>query len=331
MRRLPLAVTLRIASSMCSRFDGRMLAQQRQFDVLLLGQMQRRAQVLGQARAAEREARLQVGARDVELRVAAHQVHHLERIDAQRFAQSRGFVGERDLQRVEVVAAVLDHLRRAHRRHVEVARQVAEQSPQHLRCVIAAGADDRERRVVVVADRRAFAQELRLEADVEVPALLLAGGFLHQRAQHALHRARHQGRAEHEGVHMVDVGQRRAEFAARSRSTAVWSWLPLAADGVPTQISDSSVSRRASPALLVTLTRPLATTLAISSTMPSSTTGVLPSRISCSFAASTSTPSDVVTLARQAGQRHGADVTESEDADFHEVAACEADRMEEAG
>ena len=185
---------------------------QRQFDVLLLGKVQRRTQVLGQAGAAERKPRLQVGARDVELRVPAQQVHHFERIGAQRLAQARGFVGERDLQRVEVVAAVLDRLRRAHRGHVEVAGQMSEQAPQHLRGVIAVGADDGERRMVVVADRRSLAQELRLEADVEVLAFALAGGFLHQRAQHALHRARHEGRAEHERMHVVDAGQRCAQF-----------------------------------------------------------------------------------------------------------------------
>ena len=41
---------------------------------------------------------------------------------------------------------------------------------------------------------------------------------------------------------------------------APWSWLPLAADGVPTQTSESRVSRTASRASVVTVTRPLAAT-----------------------------------------------------------------------
>ena len=41
-------------------------------------------------------------------------------------------------------------------------------------------------------------------------------------------------------------------------------------------------------------------------------------------------PGDLMSLARQAGQRYRAHVAESEDADSHEVAACEAGRMEEA-
>ena len=40
--------------------------------------------------------------------------------------------------------------------------------------VVVIGADDRERRLVVVADRRALAQELGLEAQVEVDAVALA-------------------------------------------------------------------------------------------------------------------------------------------------------------
>ena len=131
MRRLPVCHDL-VASpcSMCDSVRRQDAGEHRQLDVVRLGQVHGRAQVLGQARAAEREARLQVGRRDVELRVLADQVHHLEGVDAERLAQPRRLVGERDLQRVEVVAAVLHHLGRAHRGHDELARQVPEQRAQ---------------------------------------------------------------------------------------------------------------------------------------------------------------------------------------------------------
>ena len=75
-----------------------------------------------------------------------------------------------------------------------------------------------------------------------------------------------------------------------SRSIAVWSWLPFGADGVPTQISETSVASTACRVSRLTETRPLATVSAISCTIPSSTTGVRPAAIRSSFAWSTSTP-----------------------------------------
>ena len=101
--------------------------QHRQFDARLIGQVGGGAQIFRQARATEREARLQVGLRNIQLRVAADQVHHFQRIDAQRIAQTGGFVGEGDLQCMEVVAAVLHHLGGADGGAVDVAGQVIEQ------------------------------------------------------------------------------------------------------------------------------------------------------------------------------------------------------------
>ena len=91
-------------------------AVHRQLDVVHLGEVVRRAQILRQARAAERETGLQIRRRNVELPVPAHQIHHLERIYAHRLADPGRLVGEGDLQRMEVVAAVLDHFGGADRR-----------------------------------------------------------------------------------------------------------------------------------------------------------------------------------------------------------------------
>ena len=104
-----------------------------------------------------------------------------------------------------------------------------------------------------------------------------------------------------------------------SRRIAPWSWLPLAADGVPTQTSEISLSRTAAAASVVTLTRPLAATLRISSTMPSSTTGVLPARDEVELGLFDVDADDVVAVARQAGERHRADIAQAEDADLHAV------------
>ena len=94
---------------------------------------------------------------------------------------------------------------------MEVAGQVAEQLPQLRGRVVAIGTDDRERGMIVVADRRPFAQELRLEADEEVLAFDLTGSLLDDRAQHVFDRARHEGGAEHENMRPVDATQRLAQ------------------------------------------------------------------------------------------------------------------------
>src|SRR4030095_13580315 len=75
-----------------------------------------------------------------------------------------------------------------------------------------------------------------------------------------------------------------------SPSIAVWSWLPLGAEGVPTQRSEISLSSTAARVSRVTETRPLATTCVMRSTMPSSTTGVFPAEMRSSLAWSTLAP-----------------------------------------
>jgi hypothetical protein len=64
----------------------------------------------------------------------------------------------------------------------------------------------------------------------------------------------------------------------------------LAAEGVPTQTSEMSLPSTACSVSVVTVTRPLAATCCIRSTMPSSTTGVLPAAMRSSLVRSMSTP-----------------------------------------
>jgi hypothetical protein len=282
-----------------------------------LGQVGGRAQVLGQAGTAEGKAGLEVGLRDVELRVLAHQVHHLEGIDAQRVAQPGGFVGEGDLERVEVVAAVLHHLGRTHRGLDEAARQLAEQLAQRSTGKGMVGADDGERRLVVVADRRAFAQELGLESRGGSPRRPSCPTALDDRAQHVFDGTRHQRRAEDDDMRRRSCRRSRGPSRLARRRIAPWSWLPLAADGVPTQTREMSLSSTARCASVVTATRPLAATCCIRSTMPSSTTGCLAGHDQVELGGVDVDADHLVAIARQAGQRHGTHVAQAEDADLH--------------
>ena len=64
---------------------------------------------------------------------------------------------------MESVARVLEHLGSANGRANELAWQMAEDAAQHLRAVVIVRTDYRHRRMIVVVDRRAFAQEFRLK------------------------------------------------------------------------------------------------------------------------------------------------------------------------
>src|SRR5436190_21052271 len=101
---------------------------------------------------------------------------------------------------MEVIATVLDHLRRPDRRCVQLAWQMREQPPQRIDRDRRAGADDRVRGRVEIADRRALAQEFRLEAEMKIDAVALARFAFHDRAQRIFHRARDERRAKYEDV-----------------------------------------------------------------------------------------------------------------------------------
>ena len=93
------------------------------------------------------------------------------------------------------------------------------------------GPDDREWRLVVVADRRSFAQELRLEAEVEALAVLLPRFALDDRTQHLLDRSGHQRRSEHDDVRARHVAQARRRGRSRGgawRTGPGCRWMPMA-------------------------------------------------------------------------------------------------------
>jgi hypothetical protein len=103
----------------------------------------------------------------------------------------------------EGVLVHLDHLGRPDRCSDELARQVPEELSQLVSRRLGIRAHDREGRLVVIANGRTLAQEFRLEADVEIGAVLLAGLGLEDGTQHALERARNERRAEYEHVRRV--------------------------------------------------------------------------------------------------------------------------------
>ena len=112
-RFLPVSSTWSNACWICSRLlgeDRRMTGISRSTSLRAVLQ---RAHVLRQARAAEREPRLQVVRRQVQLLVAAEDVHHLVAVDAERLHRLPISLAKHDLQRVPGVARVLDHLRDA--------------------------------------------------------------------------------------------------------------------------------------------------------------------------------------------------------------------------
>jgi hypothetical protein len=76
----------------------------------------KRPHVLRQARTAEREARFHVVRGQVQLLVAAEDVHDLMAVNLEALTKIADLVGEADLQRVPGIARILDHLRRANAR-----------------------------------------------------------------------------------------------------------------------------------------------------------------------------------------------------------------------
>ncbi|MCY1292384.1 hypothetical protein D9M70_416070 [compost metagenome] len=189
-------------------------ADQRRLDVQAGGAVVQRAHVLGQARAAEGEAGVQVVLGEVELVVLADHVHHLAAVDADRLGDVADLVGEGDLGGVPDVAGVLDHLRHldalAHDGGVEF---LVERLQQVAGAAVQL-ADHGHRRVVVVLDRGALAKELGVHRDAEVDPGTFARAFLEDRDHHVLHRARQHGGAHHHGMPGVLVAQRLADLGA---------------------------------------------------------------------------------------------------------------------
>ena len=101
---------------------------------------------------------------------------------------------------MEAVAGIFEHLGGADVADLHIARQVLEHPANRGHAAVAPAADDRVGRVVVVVYRGPLAQELGLEADVEVNTASLLGVPLEQGNHDVVHRPRDDGGADDEHV-----------------------------------------------------------------------------------------------------------------------------------
>ena len=147
--------------------DALDLSEHRDVDAVVLGHRDERAQVFGQAGAAEAQARVEKVTANP--RVEADAAGDGRHVDAKLRAQVRHQVDERDLRGEKGVRRVLDQFGRRHAgdddRAVEAPLVEAEQQrPGPL----GVGADDDPVRFEEVANGRALAKELRIAGDVEL-------------------------------------------------------------------------------------------------------------------------------------------------------------------
>ena len=159
--------------------------------------VQQGAQVLGQARAAESEARPEVTRRQVELGVLAENLHHAVAVHLQGLAEVADLVGKADLERVPGVVGVFDHFsgldvgadqRRGNAR-IQTGKYVAARARQL--------SDHGLRRIEVVVYRGPLAQKLGIDAHTEIGSGVPSGAGL-QRGNHELtHGSGKQGAAHH--------------------------------------------------------------------------------------------------------------------------------------
>src|SRR5713101_7610204 len=121
--------------------------------------MEHGREVFGQTGTAERKSWLHVCAREVETSVPAHQVHDRARVHSEGTAQAPDLVGKGDLEGVKHIAAILESLRGARRRHDKLTRQMPEDLPQRPCRALRVRAGYGERRMVIVRDGRTLTQK----------------------------------------------------------------------------------------------------------------------------------------------------------------------------
>ena len=171
-RRRPFAVSSSYVRRKWASFDLEDALEDRHVDVRTLGPVHERAQVLRQARAAEAEARRQVGLADVQLAVGLEDLHQLVRVDAELDAEGADLVGEADLERVERVVDVLRGLGDADRNAEDRSAKSPYISAIGSPLAASSSPDHGLLGAVEVGDAAALAQVLRVDGDAEVAARL---------------------------------------------------------------------------------------------------------------------------------------------------------------
>ena len=122
--------------------------------------------VLRKARAAERETRTEILGRNIELAVAAEDVHHFAAVDPDRLADAADLVRKCDLERVPGVVGVFHHFRSLEIGHGDRHVDAGVHLRQHFSGAVVTGREHDLRRAVKIGDRRAFAQEFREKARI---------------------------------------------------------------------------------------------------------------------------------------------------------------------
>src|SRR4030095_5867862 len=133
-----------------------------------------RTDVLGKARTAEREARLEVVRRDIQLLIAAEDLHDFVAVDADSLAEVADLVGKDDFHRMPRVACVLHHLGNADTRRVQRRLNPVVKGPRRCRIPGMVVADQCERRMLEVLQRRSFSKEFGIDGDTEPFTIFLA-------------------------------------------------------------------------------------------------------------------------------------------------------------
>ena len=123
---------------------------------------------------------------------------------------------EAHLEGVPDVIRVLDHLCGGHVGADHGGVELRIERRQQLAGALIRFADHRFRRVVVVENRRAFAQEFRVVADAEIHARRLAGTTLERRDHRMTHGSRQHGAAHDDDVKGVFRRERAADFLAHA-------------------------------------------------------------------------------------------------------------------
>ncbi len=146
--------------------------------------------------------------------VLADHFHHFTTIDAASFGDVADLVGEGHLGGVPYVAGVLDHLGNS---DVLADDRCVELFVQRLQNVTGCSvelADNGHRRMIVVSNRGAFAQEFRVDGYAEINAGLLTRAIFENRDDDVCDGARQHGAANHDGVAGGLVTQNKTDLAA---------------------------------------------------------------------------------------------------------------------
>src|SRR5205823_707658 len=143
------------------------LLEQIDVDAVIFGDGDERAQILGQAGAAEAEASVHKMAADSVIQTDAP--GYRRDIDAKRFAQIGHHVDERDLGGEESIRRLLDEFRRCHAREHDRAVEagLVEVEEERSRAVSVC-TDDDSVWLEEIANRRTLAKELRIAGDIEL-------------------------------------------------------------------------------------------------------------------------------------------------------------------